>query len=132
MAKALNHSPLEALGTDKDLLVVLEDEHTVRELEPDFPLLMQVERRYLRGLRWAIFNGKDKLGGLDYLLKAHNLDSKNISIINDISVAYMGLFDLEMALNYVQQALNIDPQNRLSNSIHDEIKDLQKRWPKSL
>jgi PhzF family phenazine biosynthesis protein len=45
LADALNHSPLEVLGTATDLLVVLEDEVTVRELKPNFPLLMQIERR---------------------------------------------------------------------------------------
>jgi PhzF family phenazine biosynthesis protein len=45
LADALNHSPVEVLGTATDLLVVLEDEPSVRELRPDFPLLMQVERR---------------------------------------------------------------------------------------
>lgn len=45
LAEALNHSPVEVLSTAKDLLVVLEDERAVRELKPDFPLLMQIERR---------------------------------------------------------------------------------------
>ncbi len=45
LTDALNHSPLEVLGTAEDLLVVLEDERAVRELNPDFPLLMQIERR---------------------------------------------------------------------------------------
>ena len=45
LADALGRSPAEVLGTTSDLLVVLEDERAVRELKPDFPLLMQVERR---------------------------------------------------------------------------------------
>jgi PhzF family phenazine biosynthesis protein len=45
LAQALNHSPLEVLGTANNLLVVLEDEKTVRELEPDFPLLMAIEKQ---------------------------------------------------------------------------------------
>jgi len=45
LADALNHSPVDVLGTAQDLLVVLEDERAVRELKPDFPLLMQIERR---------------------------------------------------------------------------------------
>jgi PhzF family phenazine biosynthesis protein len=45
LADALNHSPVEVLGTAKDLLVVLEDERVVRELKPDFPLMMKFERR---------------------------------------------------------------------------------------
>lgn len=45
LTDALNHSPLEVLGTTEDLLVILEDECAVRELNPDFPLLMQIEQR---------------------------------------------------------------------------------------
>jgi PhzF family phenazine biosynthesis protein len=45
LTKALNHSPLEVLGTDKDLLVVLEDERAVQELKPNFPLLMQIKKQ---------------------------------------------------------------------------------------
>ena len=45
LADALHHSPTEVLGTAEHLLVVLEDEPAVKELKPDFPLLMQVERR---------------------------------------------------------------------------------------
>jgi PhzF family phenazine biosynthesis protein len=45
LAAALNHSPLEVLGAVKDLLVVLEDERAVRELKPNLPLLMEIERR---------------------------------------------------------------------------------------
>jgi PhzF family phenazine biosynthesis protein len=42
---ALNHTPLEVLGTATDLLVIFENEGIVRELIPNFPLLMQIERR---------------------------------------------------------------------------------------
>jgi len=45
LADALKHSPTEVLGTAEDLLVLMEDERAVRELKPDFPLLMQVKRR---------------------------------------------------------------------------------------
>lgn len=45
LAEALSHTPVEVLGTAEDLLVVLEDERAVRELRPDFSLLMQIERR---------------------------------------------------------------------------------------
>jgi predicted PhzF superfamily epimerase YddE/YHI9 len=41
----LNHSSLEVLGTATDLMAVLEDEDRVRELKPNFTLLMQIERR---------------------------------------------------------------------------------------
>jgi len=42
---ALNQLPLEVLGSEEALLVVLENERSVRELAPDFSLLMQIERR---------------------------------------------------------------------------------------
>lgn len=45
LGDALNHSPLEVLGTTEDLLVVLEGELAVRELKPDFPLLKEIEQR---------------------------------------------------------------------------------------
>jgi PhzF family phenazine biosynthesis protein len=44
LSDALDHTPLEVLGTDIDLLAILADERTVRELKPDFPLLAQIER----------------------------------------------------------------------------------------
>jgi PhzF family phenazine biosynthesis protein len=45
LAEALNHPFLEALGTHKYLLAVLEKEDAVRELNPNFPLLMQIEKQ---------------------------------------------------------------------------------------
>jgi PhzF family phenazine biosynthesis protein len=45
LVECLNHRPLELLGTATDLLVLLEDESSVRELKPNFPLLMQIEKR---------------------------------------------------------------------------------------
>jgi PhzF family phenazine biosynthesis protein len=45
LAQALHHSPLEVLGTAGNLLVVLEDEKTVRELEPDYSLLMAIDKQ---------------------------------------------------------------------------------------
>ena len=45
LAEAVNHPPVEVLGTDEKLLVALEDERAVRELRPDFALLMRIERR---------------------------------------------------------------------------------------
>ncbi|MFC2069566.1 PhzF family phenazine biosynthesis protein [Chloroflexota bacterium] len=45
LSDIFNHSPLEVLGVGEYLLVVFEDEHIVRELKPDFPLLMQIEQR---------------------------------------------------------------------------------------
>jgi PhzF family phenazine biosynthesis protein len=45
LADALNYKPLEVLGTATDLLVIMEDEGTVRELKPNFSLLMQIEQR---------------------------------------------------------------------------------------
>lgn len=45
LASALGHLPLEVLGSAEDLLVVLEDEYTVRELNPDLPMLAQAEWR---------------------------------------------------------------------------------------
>ncbi len=41
---ALNCSPLEVLGIEGTLLVVMDDEQAVRELEPDMNLLMEIEQ----------------------------------------------------------------------------------------
>jgi tetratricopeptide (TPR) repeat protein len=84
---------------------------------------------YLRGLGWAIYNGGDKLYGLDCLLQASKLEPNNVNILNDISVAYLGIFDAKNALRYVKKALKINPENSLTNNIYDKIKDLQKHWP---
>jgi PhzF family phenazine biosynthesis protein len=45
LANGLNHSFLEVLGTDKDLLVLLENEDAVRELKPKFSLLERIEKQ---------------------------------------------------------------------------------------
>jgi PhzF family phenazine biosynthesis protein len=45
LEKALNHTVLEAWGAGEDLLVLLENESSVRGLEPDIPLMMRAERR---------------------------------------------------------------------------------------
>ncbi len=41
LADALGHPPLEVLGVERQLLAVFADERTVRELKPDFGLLVQ-------------------------------------------------------------------------------------------
>jgi tetratricopeptide (TPR) repeat protein len=70
------------------------------------------------------------LHGLDYLLQANALEPNNVHILNDISVAYMGMFYMKIALKYINKALKIDPGNALSKNIYNQIEDIQKRWPK--
>ena len=43
LANALGHQPLEVLGVERQLLAVIADERTVRELKPDFNLLARYE-----------------------------------------------------------------------------------------
>ena len=40
---ALGHQPMEVFGTERQLLALFTDEHTVRELTPDFSLLVKYE-----------------------------------------------------------------------------------------
>lgn len=84
---------------------------------------------YLRGLGWAIYNGSDKARGLHYLRKANQLQPKNINILNDLSVAYLGIPDLKNAKKFNEQALELEPANSLAMTIGEQIKYLEKHWP---
>jgi tetratricopeptide (TPR) repeat protein len=84
---------------------------------------------YLRGLGWATYHESDKIKGLDYLLQASNLEPNNINIINDLSVADLGVYNLSNAVKYNKQALKIDSGNFLAKNISEQIKHLQKHWP---
>ena len=45
LTDALGHQPVEVLGSAEDMLVVFDDERTVREINPDFLLLARGEQR---------------------------------------------------------------------------------------
>lgn len=45
LEKALNALPLEVFGTQKVIMAVMEDEDTVRNMEPDFTVLAQMRQR---------------------------------------------------------------------------------------
>jgi tetratricopeptide (TPR) repeat protein len=81
---------------------------------------------YLRGLGWAVYNGSDKIKGLDYLVRASQLEPNNVHILNDLSVAYLGVYDLKNALKYNHQVLKVDPGNFLAKGISEQTKQLQK------
>jgi hypothetical protein len=49
--------------------------------------------------------------------------------IDDLSVAYLGIFDLKNAPKYNKQVLKIDPVNLLAKNISEQIKQLQNHWP---
>jgi tetratricopeptide (TPR) repeat protein len=84
---------------------------------------------YLRGLGWAVYHETDKVKGLDYLLRASKLEPNNINILNDLSVAYLGIYDLKNTIKYNKQALEIDSGNFLARNISEQLKHLQKYWP---
>lgn len=84
---------------------------------------------YLRGLGWAIYNGSDKIRGLAYLNKANKLEPTNINILNDLSVAYLGMPDLKNASKFNKLALELEPGNALAMTIGEQITYLEKRWP---
>ena len=102
---------------------------------PEFRLALRKEPNngeYLRGLGWAIYNDSDNLGGLEYLLQANNLEPNNINILNDLSVAYLGIYDLKNAIKYNNLVLKINSGNFLAKNISEQIKHLQKYWPKEM
>ena len=84
---------------------------------------------YLRGLGWAIYNGTDKIRGLAYLNKANELEPTNINILNDLSVAYLGMPDLKNARKFNDLALKLEPGNSLAITIGEQVRYLQKHWP---
>jgi tetratricopeptide (TPR) repeat protein len=83
---------------------------------------------YLRGLGWAVYNGGDTAKGLNYLLKANEKEPKNVNILNDLSVVYMGLLDFKNAKQCIKRALLIDPDNDLAKETLKQIKYLQKNY----
>ena len=84
---------------------------------------------YVRGLGWAIYNGQDRLKGLEYLLKAHDLERGNINVVNDLTVAYLGLPDLKAAKRYNELALKISRNDKLAIDIRQQINYLEKHLP---
>jgi hypothetical protein len=87
---------------------------------------------YLRGLGWAIYNERDKIQGLDYLIHASKLEPTNVNILNDLSVAYLGIYDLKNAIKYNKQVLKSDSDNFLAKNISEQIKHLQEHWPRDM
>ena len=82
---------------------------------------------YLRGLGWSIFNGGDTAKGLTYLIKASEKEPKNVNILNDLAVVYLGLLDFEKAKKCVKKVLVIDPDNYLAQETLKQIDFLLKR-----
>jgi tetratricopeptide (TPR) repeat protein len=82
---------------------------------------------YLRGLGWAIYNGGDTIKGLFYLRKASQKEPKNVNILNDLSVVYLGLLDFRNAKQCIRKVLSIDPGNDLAKETLKQIGFLLKR-----
>lgn len=82
---------------------------------------------YLRGLGWAIYNSGDTQKGLAYLRKGYVKDPKNINILNDLAVVYLGLSDFTNATLCIKEVLNIDPYNLLAEETLKRIEHLEKK-----
>ena len=82
---------------------------------------------YLRGLGWAIYNGGDTVKGLTYLRRANEKDPKNVNILNDLAVVYLGLLDFKNAKQCIKKVLLIDPENYLAKETLKQIDFLLKR-----
>jgi hypothetical protein len=65
-------------------------------------------------------------------LQANNLEPNNINILNDLSVAYLGIYNLKNAIKYNNLVLKINAGNFLAKNISEQIKHLQKYWPKEM
>jgi tetratricopeptide (TPR) repeat protein len=82
---------------------------------------------YLRGLGWAIYNGGNTVKGLTYLRRASEKEPKNVNILNDLAVVYLGLLDFKNAEQCISKVLLIDPGNDLAKETLDQIDFLWKR-----
>jgi tetratricopeptide (TPR) repeat protein len=83
---------------------------------------------YLRGLGWAIYNGGNTAVGLTYLRKATEIDPRNVNILNDLAVVYMGLLDLKSARQCIKKVLLIDSNDNLAKETLRQIDYLQKKF----
>jgi tetratricopeptide (TPR) repeat protein len=93
-----------------------------------FRLSIKVEPdngEYLRGLGWAVFNGGNKLKGLEYLYKAHEKASSNTNILLDLAAAHLVMFEFEKAKELAKIALDIDSENIRAQQVYDKICQFQ-------
>lgn len=92
----------------------------------EFKIAVKIEpdnAEYLRGLGWASFNYGDKLKGLEYLHRANVFEPSSVSILLDLSNAYLMVFDFEQTQTYVEKAIQIDPGNSLAQEVAKKIKE---------
>jgi len=76
---------------------------------------------YLRGLGWATLQNGDRQKGLDLLVKANQQSPNNANILTDLAVAYLAE-DLNKARIYVEQAVNLEPENDVARDLLERIK----------
>ena len=75
---------------------------------------------FVRGLGWATFQNGSRIRGLNLLREANCLDPRNVNILNDLAVAYMGT-NLRRARQYAEQAASIEPGNPVAKDILRQI-----------
>jgi tetratricopeptide (TPR) repeat protein len=102
-----------------------------RKAIKEFELAVKVEpdnAEYLRGLGWAIFNGGEKLKGLEYLRKANKLEPSNVNVLLDLANTYLLMLDFRKAKMYGKKALLIDPSYGLTCEVLDKIEEFHKMY----
>jgi tetratricopeptide (TPR) repeat protein len=83
---------------------------------------------YLRGLGWALFNGGDKLKGLEQLRRANELEPSSVNVLLDLANAYLTMLDFEKAKMYADRALGIEPGNGLAREVSEKITEFNKMY----
>jgi len=89
------------------------------QLEPD-------NDEYVGALGWALFNAGNRVEGLAKLLRAVELAPGNPNILTDLAAAFLTMGNLDMAEEYGNKVLGIDPDHTLARDLLTNIDRLRK------
>jgi Flp pilus assembly protein TadD len=89
------------------------------QLEPD-------NGEYVGALGWALFNAGDRVEGLARLHRAAELAPGNVNILTDLAAAFLTMGNLDMAEEYGNKVLGIDPHHALAHDLLGNIDRLRK------
>lgn len=89
------------------------------------------DAEHIRGLGWAVFNGGDRLKGMEYLQQACDLAPTNVNILLDLANVYLENLNFEKAQQYAKRALGLEPGNSLAQQVFEKVCQFQRDYEKT-
>jgi len=83
---------------------------------------------YVGAFGWAVFNGGDRVEGLDQLHRAAELAPGNASILTDLAAAFLTTGNLDKAEEYGNKVLRIHPNHTLARDLLKNVNRLRKMF----